>query len=54
MQASLQSTLHAPTIFESWLPMDSDIFRKGNCNVRLRIDRRTDHDLIAGVLPGHQ
>src|SRR5258705_12609122 len=32
MQASLQSTLHAPTIFESWLPMDSDIFRKGNCN----------------------
>src|SRR5882672_10088437 len=35
MQASLQSTLHAPTIFESWLPMDSDIFRKGNCNARL-------------------
>src|SRR6267378_3423876 len=34
MQASLQSTLHAPTIFESWLPMDSDIFRKGNCNDR--------------------
>src|SRR6267154_577035 len=34
MQASLQSTLHAPTIFESWLPMDSDIFRKGNCNAR--------------------
>src|SRR5258708_559870 len=31
MQASLQSTLHAPTIFESWLPMDSDIFRNGNC-----------------------
>src|SRR5216684_8319538 len=36
MQASLQSTLHAPTIFESWLPMDSDIFRKGNCNARPR------------------
>src|SRR5467141_2293524 len=34
MQASLQSTLHAPTIFESWLPMDSDIFRKGNCNAK--------------------
>src|SRR6267142_6206380 len=35
MQASLQSTLHAPTIFESWLPMDSDIFRKGNCNAKI-------------------
>src|SRR6266852_6427032 len=35
-QAFLQSTLSAPTIFESWLPMDSDIFRKGNCNARDR------------------
>src|SRR5258708_13842270 len=34
MQASLQSTLHAPTIFESWLPMDPDIFIQGNCNPR--------------------
>jgi hypothetical protein len=33
-QASLQSTLPAPTIFESWLPMDSEIFIKGNCNAR--------------------
>src|SRR6266403_977749 len=34
-QASLQSTLPASTIFESWLPMDSEIFGKGNCNVRV-------------------
>src|ERR1035441_10189941 len=34
IQAFLQSTLSASTIFESWLPMDSEIFRKGNCNVR--------------------
>src|SRR5258705_7582559 len=33
-QASLQSTLPASTIFESWLPMDSEIFGKGNCNAR--------------------
>src|ERR1700676_2147844 len=33
-QASLQSTLSASTIFESWLPMDSEIVRKGNCNAR--------------------
>src|SRR5450830_1275887 len=36
IQAFLQSTLSASTIFESWLPMDSEIFRKGNCNVRVR------------------
>src|ERR1700680_3616239 len=35
IQAFLQSTLSASTIFESWLPMDSEIFRKGNCNVRV-------------------
>src|SRR3982074_3328562 len=34
-QASLQPTLLASTIFESWLPMDSEIFRKGNCNARV-------------------
>src|SRR5450756_161303 len=34
-QAFLQSTLSASTIFESWLPMDSEIFGKGNCNARL-------------------
>src|SRR3981189_3489526 len=34
-QASLQSTLPASTIFESWLPMDSEIFGKGNCNARV-------------------
>src|ERR1035437_6893963 len=34
IQAFLQSTLSASTIFESWLPMDSEIFRKGNCNAR--------------------
>src|SRR3981189_2561556 len=33
-QASLQSTLPASTIFESWLPMDSEIFGKGNCNAK--------------------
>src|ERR1700674_607303 len=33
-QASLQSTLSASTIFESWLPMDSEIVRKGNCNAK--------------------
>src|SRR5713226_6229908 len=33
-QASLQSTLSASTIFESWLPMDSEISTKGNCNAR--------------------
>src|ERR1700739_1700745 len=33
-QAFLQSTLPASTIFESWLPMDSEIVRKGNCNAR--------------------
>src|SRR5664280_3035491 len=32
IQAFLQSTLSASTIFESWLPMDSEICRKGNCN----------------------
>ena len=32
MQASPQSTLSAPTIFESWLPMDSESSIKGNCN----------------------
>src|ERR1700741_537202 len=31
-QAFLQSTLPASTIFESWVPMDSEIVRKGNCN----------------------
>src|SRR5450631_1452341 len=36
MQASPQSTLSAPTIFESWLPMDSESSIKGNCNVRTR------------------
>src|SRR5882724_2961375 len=35
-QAFLRSTLSASTIFESWLPMDSEIFRKGNCNARLK------------------
>src|SRR3979490_1637592 len=35
-QASLQPTLPASTIFESWLPMDSEIFIKGNCNARPR------------------
>src|SRR5450759_1749866 len=34
MQASLQSMLPASTIFESWLPMDSEISRKCNCNAR--------------------
>src|ERR1019366_6949214 len=34
IQAFLQSTLSASTIFESWLPMDSEIFRKSNCNAR--------------------
>src|SRR5712672_155634 len=43
MQASLQSTLHAPTIFESWLPMDSDIFRKGNCNARKKVAQKRCH-----------
>jgi hypothetical protein len=33
-QASLQSTLAASTIFESWLPMDSETCRKGNCSAR--------------------
>src|ERR1700746_3803657 len=33
-QAFLQSTLPASTIFESWLPMDSEIVRKGNCNAK--------------------
>src|SRR5450755_1940886 len=33
-QAFLLSTLSASTIFESWLPMDSEIFRKSNCNAR--------------------
>src|SRR5664280_330954 len=37
IQAFLQSTLSASTIFESWLPMDSEIFRKGNCNARLGV-----------------
>src|SRR5476649_2952443 len=32
IQAFLQSTLSASTIFESWLPMDTEIFRMGNCN----------------------
>src|ERR1700747_293573 len=43
-QAFLQSTLPASTIFESWLPMDSEIVRKGNCNAnldRLRVDSRS-------------
>src|ERR1700756_54678 len=31
-QAFLHSTLPASTIFESWVPMDSEIVRKGNCN----------------------
>ncbi|WP_210164447.1 hypothetical protein, partial [Bradyrhizobium sp. Ai1a-2] len=32
-QASLQPTLPASTIFESWLPMDSELPEKSNCNV---------------------
>src|ERR1035438_3276564 len=36
-QAFLQSTLSASTIFESWLSMDSEIVRKGNCNASLAI-----------------
>src|SRR5665811_1552389 len=39
-QAFLQSTLSASTIFESWLPMDSEIVRKGNCNASPN-DRRS-------------
>src|SRR6201998_2443584 len=31
-QAFLLSTLSAPTIFESWGPMDSETCRKGNCS----------------------
>src|ERR1700739_4288810 len=34
-QAFLLSTLSAPTIFESWGPMDSETCRKGNCSVRV-------------------
>src|SRR5271163_3490033 len=39
IQAFLQSTLSASTIFESWLPMDSEIFRKGNCNASRHCER---------------
>jgi len=31
-QAFLQSTLPASTVFELWLPMDSENLTKGNCN----------------------
>src|ERR1019366_8461242 len=44
-QAFLQSTLSASTIFESWLPMDSEIVRKGNCNASSQITRKRS-DLI--------
>ena len=33
-EPSPQSTLSASTIFESWLPMDSETFRKSNCYAR--------------------
>ena len=36
-QASLQSTLPASTIFESWLPMDSESSIKSNCSANTRI-----------------
>src|ERR1019366_5769552 len=42
MQASLQSMLPASTIFESWLPMDSETSRKCNCNVRALGDEKPD------------
>src|ERR1039458_1621069 len=51
IQAFLQSTLSASTIFESWLPMDSEILRKGNCNARVGPDRRsgsTPHSRLRG------
>src|SRR5882757_381823 len=40
MRAFLQSTPPASTMFESWLPMDADIFRKGNCNAKAGCSRR--------------
>src|SRR6266849_1762055 len=43
-QASLQSTLSASTIFESWLPMDSEISTKGNCNASLRRPAKVDDE----------
>jgi E4 protein len=33
-QASPQQTRPAPTTFESWLPMDSDISQQSNCNAK--------------------
>src|SRR5258708_29484164 len=35
-QASLQPTPSASTISESWLPIDSEPFRKGNCSARAK------------------
>jgi hypothetical protein len=40
-QASPQSTLPASTIFESWLPMDSEVRKNSNCNAkRQKLDTR--------------
>src|SRR3981189_1489629 len=44
-QASLQSTLPASTIFESWLPMDSEIFGKRNGNARPLASLRCEYGL---------
>src|SRR5664280_548382 len=50
IQAFLQSTRSASTIFESWLPMDSEIFRKDNCNAR-RLQRVCEGKSV-GCWPG--
>src|SRR6267154_1236433 len=48
MQSSLQSTLHAPTIFESWLPMDSDLFRKAT----VMLGQNSEKVLVSTSLDG--
>jgi hypothetical protein len=37
---SNQNPLPASTISESWLPIDSEVFRNGNCNARLQTLRQ--------------
>src|SRR5258707_8647541 len=50
-QASPQSTLPASTIFESWLPMDSEARKKSNCNAsRSRISRPDEKAALGPIL----
>src|SRR5258708_40310029 len=48
--ASLQPTPSASTISESWLPIDSEPFRKGNCSAKTKLDFAYFFDILVCLL----